>query len=110
MAFVRVLDISELPEGQMVMVVVGGREVLVANVDGSYYAIANRCTHLGGNLSKGKLEGSVVTCPRHGSQFDVKTGQSIRGPKIAFLTMKAKDEETYTVKVEGTTIMIGEPH
>jgi len=56
------------------MVVVGGKEVLLANVDGSYFAIANKCTHAGGSLAKGSLEGSIVTCPRHGSQFDLKTG------------------------------------
>ncbi len=109
MEFVKALETSELPEGQMKMVVVGDKEVLVANVAGAYYAICNRCTHLGGNLSKGVLEGSIVTCPRHGSQFDVRTGQSMRGPKIAILRFTTGDEEAYAVKVEGTTIMIGKP-
>jgi 3-phenylpropionate/trans-cinnamate dioxygenase ferredoxin component len=109
MEFVKTLDTSELPAGKMAMVVVGGIEVLLANVAGSYYAIANKCKHLGGSLAKGKLEGSTVTCPRHGTQYDVKTGQCVRGPKIAFLTIKVKDEEMYVVKVEGTTIMIGKP-
>jgi len=109
MEFVRVLGTSELPAGKMAMVIVAGKEVLVANVAGSYYAIANKCTHAGGSLAKGKLEGNVVTCPRHGAQFDVRTGQSIQGAKIAFLKMNVKDEAVYTVKVEGADILIGKP-
>ncbi|MGC9333050.1 MAG: Rieske (2Fe-2S) protein [Anaerolineae bacterium] len=109
MQFERALDTSELPEGKMAMVVVGGTEVLLVNVGGNYHAIANKCNHLGGSLAKGKLEGSIVTCPRHGAQFDVKTGQSVREAKIAFLKTRVQDQELYTVKVEGTTIMIGKP-
>lgn len=109
MEFVRVLDTSELPAGKMAMVTVGATQVLLANVAGSYYAIANKCNHLGGSLANGGLEGSIVTCPRHGARYDLKTGQSIQGAKIAFLKAKVKDQETYAVKVEGTTIMIGKP-
>ena len=57
-------------------------------------------------LSKGKLEGKVVTCQRHGSQFDVKTGTCIGGPKIGFIKLKAKDEITYEVKVEDKSIKV----
>ena len=109
MEFVRVADKAELPANQMMLVVVGGKDVLLANVDGSYYAIANKCTHLGGSLAKGVLEGSIVTCPRHGSRFDVKTGKNVRGAKIGFVKMNVRDEESYAVKVEGTDIMVGIP-
>jgi 3-phenylpropionate/trans-cinnamate dioxygenase ferredoxin subunit len=107
MEFIRVADKTELPANKMIQVVVAGKEVLLANVDGSYYAIANKCTHLGGSLSKGSLEGSIVTCPRHGSRFDVKTGRAIAGAKIGFIKMNVKDEESYTVKIEGTDIFVG---
>ena len=106
MEFIRVADKAELPENKMIMVVVDGKEVLLANVDSSYYAIANKCTHLGGSLVKGALEGSIVTCPRHGARFDVKTGQAIGDAKIAFIKMSVKDEESYPVKVEGTDIFV----
>jgi len=109
MEFVKVIDEAELPPNKMVMVVVGGKEVLLANVDGSYFAIANKCTHAGGSLAKGVLNGSIVTCPRHGAQFDVKTGKAVGGAKIAFIKMQVKDEESYMVKVEGTTILVGLP-
>jgi 3-phenylpropionate/trans-cinnamate dioxygenase ferredoxin subunit len=107
MEYIRVADKSELPANKMIMVVVGGKEVLLANVDGSYYAIANKCSHLGGSLAKGSLEGGIVTCPRHGAQFDVKTGQAVGEAKIGFIKMKVKDEESYTVKVDGTDILVG---
>ncbi len=109
MEFVKVADTSTLSAGKMIMVTAGGKEILLANVDGSYYAIANTCTHLRGSLAKGVLNGSVVTCPRHGAQFDVKTGQAVSEAKIAFIKMKVKNEVKYEVKVDGTKILIGIP-
>jgi nitrite reductase/ring-hydroxylating ferredoxin subunit len=102
-----VIDTTELPENKMVKVLASGREILLANVEGSYYAIAHKCTHLGGPLSKGALDGSTITCPWHGAQFDVKTGKAVGDAKIAFIKMQAKDVESYPVKVEGTTILVG---
>ena len=109
MEFIEVLDVSQLPENQMVKVSVEGKEVLITKLGGAYYAIANKCTHLGGSLAKGELDGSVVTCPRHGARFDVKTGESVREAKIAIVKMQVKDVESFPVKVEGTKIMVGMP-
>jgi nitrite reductase/ring-hydroxylating ferredoxin subunit len=55
-------------------------DVAVFNVTGSFYATQSKCTHKQGELSQGKLDGSVVTCPKHGAQFDVITGAVLRGP------------------------------
>ena len=107
MEFVKVIDTAELPGNTMVKVLAGGKEILLANVDGSYYAIAHKCTHLGGPLSKGALDGGTVTCPRHGAQFDVKTGKAVGDAKVAFMKMKVKDVESFPVKVEGTDILVG---
>ena len=109
MEFVNVLEVSQLEKNQMVKVIVEGKEVLLANVEGSYYAIANKCTHLGGSLAKGVLDGQIVTCPRHGAQFDVKTGLAVGEAKIAMIKMKVKNEGSYQVKVDGTNIMVGIP-
>jgi len=106
MEYVKVAHTTELPENKMMIIVVDGREVLLSNVEGSYYAIANKCTHLGGSLGKGTLEGSLVACPKHGAKFDVKTGQAVAEAKIGFMKMKVKDEESYLVKVEGTDILV----
>ena len=109
MEYVRVSDTTEVPINTMITVVAGGKEILLSNVDGSYYAIANKCTHLGGSLAKGVLEGHVVTCPRHGAQFDMRTGNAVGQAKIAFIKTNVKDEESYKVKVEGTDILVEIP-
>ncbi len=69
---------AELENGSMKEVVAEGRAILLARVADKYYATDNRCTHMGGKLSQGKLEGTVVTCPLHGSQFDLSDGQVVR--------------------------------
>jgi 3-phenylpropionate/trans-cinnamate dioxygenase ferredoxin subunit len=107
MEFFKVIETTELPENTMVKLLAGGKEILLANVEGSYYAIAHKCTHLGGPLSKGALDASTVTCPWHGAQFDVKTGKAVGVARIAFIKMQVKDIESYPVKVEGTNILVG---
>ena len=106
MSFTEVAQVNEVPTGTMKSYSVGGKQILAANIDGKLYAINNVCTHAGGELSKGKLEGKIVTCPRHGSKFDVTTGKSVSGPKIGFFRLKTKDETAYEVKVEENKIKI----
>jgi 3-phenylpropionate/trans-cinnamate dioxygenase ferredoxin component len=106
LALVKVAETSEIPLGQMKGVKFAEKEVLIANVNSIYYAIGNICTHMGGNLSKGTLEGNTVTCPKHKSKFDVTTGKVISGPKIPLMHPKIKDESVYVVKVEGKDILL----
>jgi nitrite reductase/ring-hydroxylating ferredoxin subunit len=106
LSFVKVGETSEVPVGKMKMFKVGEKEYLVANVDGNYYAMGNRCTHQKGNLSQDSLDGNVVTCPRHKSRFDVTTGKNLSGPKIPLFHPKIDNEPVYEVKVEGTTLML----
>ena len=106
MSYIEVGLISQVPPGTMKSFSAGGKQVCVSNIDGKLYAINNVCTHAGGDLSKGKLEGKIVTCPNHGSKFDVTTGKCIAGPKIGFLKFKAKDETVYEVRVEENRIKI----
>lgn len=103
---VRVAGKSEIPVGKMKMVRLDGKEILIANVNGSYYAIGNRCTHAGGDLSQGSLQGNIVTCPKHGAKFDVTTGKVISPPKVGLFHPKIKDEPSYQVKVENEHILI----
>ena len=107
MEFVKVAKCADLPAGKMMMVTANGKEILLANVAGAYSAIANQCTHLGGSLVKGELDGCIVKCPRHGAAFDVTTGKAVADAKIAFVKMKVKDETAYSVKVEGADILVG---
>jgi 3-phenylpropionate/trans-cinnamate dioxygenase ferredoxin subunit len=85
----------------------GGDAILVANLDGSFYAISDTCTHQGGTLSQGTIDDGIVTCPRHGSRFDVRTGKNMRGPKILLVRGKTDDVKSYPVKVEGDDILVG---
>ena len=107
MNFIKVAQTSEIAPGTMKKVVGDGKEILVVNLGGSFYAIPHNCTHMAGNLSEGALQGGIVTCPRHGAKFDVKTGQAVEGAKIAFLKIKVKDTRSIPVKIEGNDILIG---
>ena len=106
--FVKVAEKSEIPIGTMKKIILNGKEILVAYVEGNFYAIGSKCTHMGGDLSKGVLEGNIVKCPRHGSRFDVTTGKNVSGPKILFLTTKTNDVPLFTAKVEGNDVLISQ--
>jgi 3-phenylpropionate/trans-cinnamate dioxygenase ferredoxin subunit len=105
-AFVTVAKIHEIPPGQFKSFTVSDKPILVANFEGTYYAIGGKCTHMGGDLAKGKLEGKVMQCPRHGARFDVTTGQAVSGPKIGPLKLKAANETRYAVRVQGDEIQV----
>jgi nitrite reductase/ring-hydroxylating ferredoxin subunit len=106
MVFEKTAETQEIPAGQMKIVKLGVEEVLIANINGVYYAIGNACTHEAGNLSKGTLQGNIVTCPKHKAQFDVTTGKVVSGPKVLFMHPKIRDAPIYAVKVEGTNILL----
>ncbi|NYT04471.1 MAG: non-heme iron oxygenase ferredoxin subunit [Candidatus Methanofastidiosa archaeon] len=106
MEFVEVCKVSEVKEGSMKKYEVRGKEILISNIGGKFYAINNKCTHRNGDLSNGKLEGNIVTCPKHGSKFDVTTGKVVSGPKIPLLKLKVNDEEKYDLKIKGEEILI----
>ncbi|MBE3128950.1 MAG: Rieske (2Fe-2S) protein [Actinobacteria bacterium] len=106
MEYLEVGKKGEIAEGTMKAYIVQGNNILIVNYNGSYYAIGEKCTHMGGDLSKGKLDGKIVTCPRHGSKFDITTGESISGPKIGFLKLKTGNEPSYEVKIEGDIIKV----
>ena len=111
--FVEVSKTGELAEGTMKEVVVEGRNTLLARVGDKYYAADNRCPHMGGKLSEGSLKGVVVTCPRHGSQFDLSNGGVVRwlkGPGLISTVSKAlkspKPLTIYEVRVEDDRVII----
>jgi nitrite reductase/ring-hydroxylating ferredoxin subunit len=105
-SYVRVADKSEISIGKMKKISIQGKEILIANVNGSFYAIGNVCTHEKGDLSQGTLEGNVVTCPKHKSKFDVTTGKVVSPPKMFLFHPKITDEPTFSVKTENNDILI----
>jgi 3-phenylpropionate/trans-cinnamate dioxygenase ferredoxin component len=111
--FVEIATKDELDDGIMKMATVEGREIMLARVGDEYYASDNRCPHMGGNLSQGTLEGTVITCPRHHSQFDLKDGHNIRwtdwtGIKLAIgkVLRSPRALKTYEVKIEEDKILV----
>ena len=91
---------SDIPSGKMIMVSADGKDILVTNVDGNYYAMDDTCTHAGASLYEGSLSGSTVTCPWHGSTWDCKTGKM-----IAF-GVQLNDLPSYKVTVESDEIFV----
>jgi nitrite reductase/ring-hydroxylating ferredoxin subunit len=97
--FATVARADELAPGEMKLVRVGSEEVVLANVDGAFYAFGNECTHAGGPLSEGNLSGDAVRCPWHGTEFNVRTGKPLRGPGT-------EPVPTYEVRVENGEVRI----
>lgn len=97
--FIKVATTGDLSPGKAMKVEVNDEEVALFNLDGTYYAIGDVCTHAGGPLSEGELEGEEVECPWHGSRFNVRTGEVLTPPA-------PKAVESYSVKVEGEDILI----
>jgi 3-phenylpropionate/trans-cinnamate dioxygenase ferredoxin subunit len=90
---------SEISSGATRRVTVNGIEVLLCNVDGEIYAIEDVCTHDGGELDQGELEGCRIMCPRHGAYFDVRTGTALTLPAILPVP-------TYAVRLDGDDIYV----
>lgn len=111
--FIEISGANELKSGQMKMFQIGKREILLARVGDNFYAADNRCPHMGGRLSEGKLEQAIVTCPRHRSQFDLVDGHVVRwtdwtGAKLtlARIVKSPRPVNTYRVKVEGGRVLM----
>jgi len=100
MTLVPVARTSDVPVGGMIGADIGGERILIANVGGDYFAMRSTCNHMGGPLEEGTLEGNVVTCPLHGSQWDVKTGE------LVWFARPLPPEPVYKVKVEEEQIMV----
>ena len=97
-AWVRIAAENELAPGECGEYVARDRIVALYNVDGTFYALDGICPHQGGPLGKGTLAGCIVTCPWHGFQFDVTTGQH--------QTSRSLVHPTFRVKVEGGGVWV----
>ena len=106
MRYEKVAQTIELKNGEKKKISLEGKEILLANIQDTFYAVDNKCPHMGASLFEGKLEGTDIICPRHGSVFDVRTGKVNKKGKIFFIDVKVKDLKIYPVKVEGEDILI----
>ncbi|MFQ5845020.1 MAG: Rieske (2Fe-2S) protein [Planctomycetota bacterium] len=96
---VRIAGTGDVAPGSGKTVEVQGRSIALFNVDGTFHAIDNTCTHVGGPLGDGMLDGEIVSCPWHGAQFNVKTGEVLSPPA-------ATPVACYPVLVEGDDVLV----
>ncbi len=104
--FIRVANTSEIESGKTKKVTAGDIAVLLVNVDGNFYAVDSLCTHYGGDLSEGKLEGNMLTCPVHGARFDVRDGKVVSPPTEPLDRPDIENLTTYPLRIENKEIFI----
>ena len=97
--FIPVAKVSDVPDPGKITVEVGDEMVVLLHIDGKFYCIDDVCTHDGGPLGEGELEGCQIACPRHGAKFDVRTGKALTMPAT-------QDTRTHEVKVDGDTVSV----
>jgi len=100
--YVEIAPASELPNGERLFLEVGGKAIVIFNIADQLFAIGDICTHDDGPLGDGDLEGFNIVCPRHGAEFDVKTGKAVQMPAVV-------DIPAYPVKVVDAMILVGLP-
>jgi nitrite reductase (NADH) small subunit len=98
---IRVAAVSDVPPGTSKEVMADDQVVALFNADGTFYALDGVCPHAGGPLGEGTLRGTTVTCPWHGWQFDVKTGENCLNRKMT--------HKCFAVKVEGNDVVVEVP-
>ncbi len=126
--FVEAGRVSEINKGQMKHTEINGKEIVIANLDGKFYAFSDRCGHMNARLSRGNLNQTIVTCPFHAAKFDITNGKKVGEPVLEIPPdmeplppkwqkymeivgqemsyIKTYDQESYEVKIEGDTIKI----
>ena len=126
-AFVEVAKLDEVPAGKMKHIELNGKEIMIVNLDGKFYALNDRCSHTNAPLSVGHIQDNMLTCPMHGARFDITTGKKVSDPKMPSFNIdslpvnmqkymeyagqllsriKTYDQDSYEVRVEGNSIKL----
>lgn len=100
--YLEIAPASELPPGERLFVEIEGKPIVIFNIAGQYFSIADVCSHDDGPVGEGTLEGYEITCPRHGAHFDIRTGKVMQMPAVV-------DIPAYPVKVVDGMIRLGVP-
>lgn len=98
--FFEIAPASDLPNGERLFVELDGKSIVIFNIAGQLFAIADLCTHDDGPLGDGDLEGYNVVCPRHGAEFDLRTGRALQMPAVI-------DIPAYPVRILDGAIWLG---
>jgi len=94
-----VAAVDEIPPGGRKLVEADGKKIVVFNLDGEFFAIEDVCTHDGGDLASGCLEGDHIVCPRHGARFSIRTGEALTAPAY-------EPTASFPVRVEDGTVQV----
>jgi 3-phenylpropionate/trans-cinnamate dioxygenase ferredoxin subunit len=97
--FIRVASVRDIPDPGRKLVEIDDRLVVLIHAAGHYYALDDVCTHDGGPLGEGELDGFAIACPRHGAKFDIRDGRALTMPAT-------KPTVAHEVKVEGDDVLI----
>jgi 3-phenylpropionate/trans-cinnamate dioxygenase ferredoxin subunit len=100
--YIAVGSVSELKDGQRLFIEIDDTPIVIINIEGNYYAIADVCSHDDGPVGEGNIEGFEIICPRHGARFDIQSGKVLSLP--AFVDIPA-----YPIRLVGEEIEIGIP-
>ena len=100
--YIEIAPASELPNGERLFVDIADKPIVIFNIAGQFFAIGDVCTHDDGPLGDGMVEGHNIVCPRHGGEFDVRTGQAVQMPAVV-------DISAYPVRVVDGRIQVGIP-
>jgi 3-phenylpropionate/trans-cinnamate dioxygenase ferredoxin subunit len=100
--YLEIAPLSELPNGERLFVEIEGRPIVILNLAGQFFAIDDVCTHDDGPLGDGDIEGYNIVCPRHGAEFDVRTGKAVQLPAVV-------DIRAYPIRVMDDMIQVGVP-
>ncbi|MDK1028358.1 MAG: non-heme iron oxygenase ferredoxin subunit [Anaerolineae bacterium] len=100
--YLEIAPTSELPEGERLFVDIGDTPVVIFNIAGKFYAVGDICSHDDGPLGDGEVEEFRVVCPRHGAEFDVRSGKAVRMPAVV-------DIPAYPVRIKDGMIEVGVP-
>jgi nitrite reductase/ring-hydroxylating ferredoxin subunit len=96
---IKIVEVKDVPPGQAAAFEVESHRIALFNVEGTFYAIGDTCSHRGGPLSEGSVAGTIATCPWHGAAFDVKTGGVMRPPA-------RQGAPSYRVVIDGGDVQI----
>jgi len=97
--FIKAARTDEVPPGQCHLAILKGKEIVLFNIGGEFFALDNLCTHEEGPLCEGEIEGHEVTCPWHGAKFDIRTGEVLQDPAYEAVAR-------YNVRVSGSDIEV----
>ena len=100
--FVEIAPVSELPPGERLFVEIEGKPLVIFNIAGQFFSIGDVCSHDDGPVGEGDIEGDNIVCPRHGAEFDIRTGKAVQLPAVV-------DIPAYPVRVVEGMIQVGIP-